>query len=81
MPRSCVYQFRHARVEQKYRPAWASNNCAPPQPSPPIASPHRRTTEMPGDGRDYFAAGSLKPSYSMASTTAASRTATILLPN
>jgi len=22
MPRSCVYQFRHARVEQKYRPAW-----------------------------------------------------------
>jgi pimeloyl-ACP methyl ester carboxylesterase len=21
MPRSCVYQFRHARVEQKYRPA------------------------------------------------------------
>jgi hypothetical protein len=44
MPRSCVYQFRHARVEQKYRPAWASNNCAPPQPSPPIASPHRRTT-------------------------------------
>jgi hypothetical protein len=24
-------------VEQKYRPAWASNNCAPPQPSPPIS--------------------------------------------
>jgi hypothetical protein len=28
MPRSCVYQFRHARVEQKYRPerVWPSPN-------------------------------------------------------
>src|SRR5207247_2278226 len=38
MPRSCVYQFRHARVEQKYRPAWANNNCAPPQPAHSVAA-------------------------------------------
>src|SRR6266487_30990 len=40
-------------TEQKYRPAWASNNCVPSQPSPPTASPQH--TGRPETGKfDVF---------------------------